>query len=496
MNLKISAFALACLFGLSLAETDPRLEQGARFEAQGSYEMALGEYRAMIAENKENSAAYFAAAQLRMKMKDFNGALANYRLAYKYTPSMSAAYEGAAKVYEALGQKDKADAERAKDPKNQATPAEQPAPKAAEAAPAAQPAAPVAEAKPAPAAQPKTAEPAAVAQAPVAQPATQPATPAPAPKATETAPATQAAAPAAQPAAPAAQPVAPAAKPAAAPVAETKPAAAPVEDDPFERGKALLAEGKYSDAANAWRDVLKKKPNYDGAYFYAGITRLEMGELDRAEINLKKGLTYKEEGVDANYYLSVVYQKKNKPDLEQKFLTAYLNSAAPNGKFRAKAEERLTAMKAAKAESDKAAAEAKAKSDSIAAASGAVAPAAPAAAAPAPVASAPVQDENVNTDETSIASANLLFRSGSHEAALQMYKALLETEQTQEERYFTMLQLGNVYRELRDFHSAVTRYREIVQQFPDSDWAAEAERALEDAVWLEKHAKDLPLKKR
>ena len=77
-----------------------------------------------------------------------------------------------------------------------------------------------------------------------------------------------------------------------------------------------------------------------------------------------------------------------------------------------------------------------------------------------------------------------------------MYKALLETEQDPEERYFTMLQVGNIYRELRDFHSAVVRYREVVQQFPDSDWATEAERALEDAVWLEKHASELPRRTR
>ena len=90
----------------------------------------------------------------------------------------------------------------------------------------------------------------------------------------------------------------------------------------------------------------------------------------------------------------------------------------------------------------------------------------------------------------------MLFKAGSFEAALQMYKALLDTEISPDERYFAMLQMGNIYREMRDFHSAVTRYREVVQQFPDSDWATEAERALEDAVWLEKHASELPRRAR
>ena len=89
-----------------------------------------------------------------------------------------------------------------------------------------------------------------------------------------------------------------------------------------------------------------------------------------------------------------------------------------------------------------------------------------------------------------------MYADGYNEAALQMYKALLENEITPDERYFAMLQMGNIYREMRDFHSAVTRYRDVVREFPDSDWATEAERALEDAVWLEKHASELPRNKR
>ena len=105
--------------------------------------------------------------------------------------------------------------------------------------------------------------------------------------------------------------------------------------------------------------------------------------------------------------------------------------------------------------------------------------------------SAPVSDGG-----PTIEVANMLFKAGNLEPALQMYKELLDLELEPEERYFAMLQMGNIYRELRDFHSAVTRYRTVVQQYPESDWATEAERALEDAVWLEKHASELPRKVR
>ncbi|PWJ64453.1 MULTISPECIES: tetratricopeptide repeat protein [unclassified Fibrobacter] len=469
MNKKFCLFAVACLFAASQAMAeDPRIAQGRVFESQGNFEMALGEYRAMLAEDSRNSEAYLAAANVRVKMKDYSGALANYRLAYKFNPKMSAAYEGAAKVYELLGDKKRAEAERAKDPKNKPaeeevvaaveTPAAEPAPKAVEAPKPVETVAetPKAAEAPKPAETPKVAE------------------PAPAPKAVETP------------------------KVAEAPKAEPAKTVDALPTDPFEKGKALFAAGKYNEAAPMWREVLKKTPGHAGAYFYAGLTRFELGEYDKAEFNLKKGLEYKEEGNDANYYLACVYQKSNKTELEKRFLNNYLKKAAPNAKFRRKAESRLAEMEMAKAEAAKAAEEKKlaeaataAEPQKTTAEPEAVKPVknAPAAAAAAPVA-ATVTDAEGN--ELSIAAAVAKFREGNLSEALQSYKTLLETQQNPEERYFTLLQMGNIYREMRDFHSAVTRYREVVQQFPDSDWATEAERALEDAVWLEKHASELP----
>jgi len=474
MNKKFSLLAFALLMGATqaFADVDPRMEQGARFEAQGNYEMALGEYRAILAEQPKNADAYFAAAEVRMKMKDYSGALANYRLAYKFEPKMSAAYEGAAKVYEALGQKGKAEAERAKDPKNNPVAEESVAAAPAEAVEAAAPAAPAAPAvKEEPKVEPK-AEPASVAKAePVKEEKK-------AEVAKESAPVAKAETKAE-----------PAVKD------EAKEASKTESKDPFERGKALLAEGNYKEAALAWREVLKKTPGHAGAYFYAGITRFEMGDMEKAEFNLKKGLEYKEEGNDANYYLARVYEKMGKRDQEKKFLAAYLKKAGPGGKYRSAIEDRLNAIKAdeaAKAEEKESAKVAESAAPAEAAKPAEVA----AVETAAPAGEDPAEVVDALVGEPSIANANMLFKAGSFEPALQMYKTLLEVEQTPDERYFTMLQMGNIYREMRDFHSAVTRYREVVQQFPDSDWATEAERALEDAVWLEKHAKDLPSRKR
>lgn len=468
MNIRYSLIALALLVGASFA-TDPRFEQGARFLAQGEYEKALGEYRAVLAEQPQNSDAYFAAAEVYIKMPkpDYSRALANYRLAYKFTPTMSAAYEGAAKVYEKLGQKAKAEAELAKDPKNRP-----PEPVATEsvAEQAAAPAAPAATApeQPAPATTAQTSEqtPAPVQEAaPQAAPAAeQPAQAAPA----QAAPATQAAAPeAAQ--------VASAEPAASAPAAEASVAN---PDDPFEKGKMFLAQGKYEDAAKMWREVLKKTPGHVGAYYYAGVTRLKMGEYDKAEFNLNKGKEYKDGAADVHYYMSLIYKAQNKTDLEKKSLAAYIKKAGPNGEFRKAVEARLAEMKNAPADST-------APVGQEVAAAPETAPAATAQ----KIAPAPAK-------AYSIARANDLFKSGSFEEALQVYKVMLETELSPEDRYFALLQMGNIYRELRDFHSAASRYREVVQQYPDSDWATEAERALEDAVWLENHKSELPRRKR
>ena len=440
MNKKLPFIALAFLLGMSQSwAVDPRIEQGARFEAKGQYDKALGEYRAMLAENKKNTEAYMAAGNVRMKMKDYKGAVANYRLAYQYDPSLTAAYEGAAKAFEAMGQQAKADAERAKMKGGKTSTA---------------------------ASKTETAktEPAKTETKPAATPAKTAQTTAPAKTETKT-----------QPAAPVAQ-----------------KATVDVSEDPFEKGKALLAAGRYAEAAPLWRTVLSKRPGDAGAYFYAGLTRYEMGEYDKAEFNLKKGLSYKERGNDTNYYLAKINQKSKRTDQEKKYLAAYLKKAAPDAKFRKAAEDRLAEINAVAnaAAEEKAAKEAEAKALKDAKKTGND------KAKSEEVVTKPQNDVVAPTAANSIANANALYADGYYEAALQMYKALLETDVTSDERYFAMLQMGNVYRELRDFHSAVNRYRDVVRGYPDSDWAAEAERALEDAVWLEKHASELPRVKR
>lgn len=277
---------------------------------------------------------------------------------------------------------------------------------------------------------------------------------------------------------------------------------ASASDDPFEKGVELFKAGKYEEAAPLWREALTKKPGDPGAYFYAGLTRFELGEYDKAEYNLKRGLTYKVRGNEANYYLALVYEKMDRKDSEKRYLQAYLKKASPSSPLRASAEKLLAELngeKASEATEEKVAsapkeepkkeevkkeeplkATAPEKEESVAAKK----------------AGTNVDAADMDSDKPSLEVANMLLKAHNYEPALKMYKELLDTDLPPEQRYFAMLQMGNIYRELRDYHSAVSRYRVIVQEFPDSDWATEAERAQLEAIWQEKHADDFPRKKR
>lgn len=453
---KFSAFAsfvsLVAIVGVSSAfATDPRIEQGARFEAKGEYDKALGEYRSILADDPRNSEAYFLAAEARMKMKDFSGALANYRLAYRYSPTMSEAYEGAAKVYEALGQRSKAEAERAKDPKNKpAVEESQNVAESVESAP--EKSAPVEEPSPAEKQEEKVAKfkNSVAVDSDNQESASE--------KRSRTSDNDEARVQKSD---------------------ASESVATSDDEDPFEVGKRLFNAGQYEEAAPYWKEVLSKRPGDAGAYFYAGLTRYELGEYDKAEYNLKKGLTYRVRGVDANYFLSLIYQKTERQNLEKRYLQAYLKKASQTAIFRKPAEARLAELNA---------------------------PAGEAVAAPAQestekeVAVNPIKGNASKVtkpaDGPTVATANALLKAGNPEAALKVYKELLEKDLNPEERYFAMLQMGNIYRSMRDYHSAVNRYREIVQMFPDSDWATEAERAQMEAIWQEKHAQEFPREKK
>ena len=411
---------------------------------------------------------------------------------------MSEAYEGLAKLYESMGQKAKAEEERAKDPKNK--PAEPVAEQIAEVPPeAAQAPTPKTETEIESASAAALQDAPAVATGAEPTPVT-PVIPSETPKTAESTESAGTAQP--TPVDKQAEPVkkvetasAEPSQKASEPVVSSSSSEAPAKEevavtDPFEKGKMLFDEGKFKEAAPLWREVLKKNPGHAGAYFYAGLTRYELGEMEKAEYNLKKGLEYKERGVDAHYYLSLVYRKMGKTDQERKSLAAFLKKSSPEASLRGVAEARFAEMNATKPDSLQAenakTAEVVPAAVSTEASAVSTANSATAAKAGTPATSGPKVTSGI------IAQAIEFFRARDYESALLAYKQALDSGISEEERGFVTLQMGNVYREMRDFHSAVVRYREVVDRYPETRWAAEAERAHADAVWLENHGKALP----
>ena len=394
---------LLCSASIVFAAEDPRFEQGARFEALGKYENALGEYRSILASDPHNADAFYAAGSVRLKMKDYKGAIANFQLAYKYAPKMTAAYEGAASAYEKLGDKKSAAAERAKI--------------------GGKPEASKAEVK------------------------------------------------------------------AEAPKAEMSAAKS---DSKFSYSSAAFLKAKqafnakeYKTACSAAREVLLQEPGNPGAYYFAGAGRYELGEMDKAEYNLKRAFDYPELGYNAHYYLSLIYRKQGKKKEELAELEAYVR-LSKNETAIASAKNRIAELSGAEPKAPEAKpAEVKPVEVKTVEEKPVETVESKPVEAPKPV----VQKKQTNP---TMDLANDAYRQGDYASALAQYQALQKKSRDENTKAYLLFQIGNVYRSRRDFRSAVAKYREAVEYYPNSEWANEAQRAWEDAVWQEKNANALP----
>ena len=234
-----------------------RLKQAQEYVNQGKYKEALDEYKAVLSADKSNAEAYLGAGDARYKMKDYKPALDNFQLALKYNPKLTKAIEGEAQAYEALNQKDNAVASwRALAEKG-------------------------------------TTEQKTKAQSRIGVLLGT--------NATDAASVASAA------------PVATAQEPK---VAATTPAPAATGgkytyDSPeFKAGLAAYEKNNCGESVKYWREVLKKEPNNPGAYYYAGVCRFKMNELDNAIINFNKSFDYPDKGFNSNYYLGRIYEQK------------------------------------------------------------------------------------------------------------------------------------------------------------------------------------------
>jgi tetratricopeptide (TPR) repeat protein len=281
---------LATGFAFAQNSQSVRLKQAQEYANQGKYKEALDEYKAVLSADKSNAEAYLGAGDVRFKLKEYKLALDNFQLAQKYNPKLTSAIEGSAEAYEALSQKDKALA-------NWRILAES-----------------------------GTQEQKAKAQSRIgtllgtnAAENSKPQTPSPQPNSQTTQ------------------------TPQASGTASSQKF---TYDSPeFKAGLAAYEKKQWTESAKYWRDVLKKEPGNPGAYYYAGVCRFNMGELDNAIINFNKSFDFPEKGYNANYYLGRVYEQKGDKAKAISYYTKYMQlTTSAEGK--ADAKNRIASLNA------------------------------------------------------------------------------------------------------------------------------------------------------
>jgi tetratricopeptide (TPR) repeat protein len=276
----IAAFAGSFVFAQNSQSV--RLKQAQEFANQGKHKEALDEYRAVLSTDKNNAEAYLGAGNVRLKMKDYKIALDNFQLAQKYNPKLTKAIEGEAEAYEALSQKENALARWRV---------------LAETGSAEQ----------------KTKALSKIgillgtnvdAQVPQA---TQP----------------------------------PPANP--APPAVASKSKYTYDSPEFKAGLAAFEKKNWAESSKYWGEVLKKEPGNPGAYYYAGVCRFNMGELDKAVINFNKSFDFPEKGYNANYYLGRIYEQKGDKAKAISYYNKYLQST-PSADGKAEVKGRIAAL--------------------------------------------------------------------------------------------------------------------------------------------------------
>jgi len=287
-------FVLAATFAFAQNSQAVRLKQAQEYANQEKYKEALDEYKAVLSADKSNAEAYLGAGEVRYKMKDYKPALDNFQLALKYNPKLTKAIEGEAQAYEALNQKDNAVASwRALAEKG-------------------------------------TAEQKTKAQSRIGVLL-----------GTNAANATPAV------------PAAPAQEPKTAPAPAATGGKYTYDSPEFKAGLAAYEKKNWGESVKYWREVLKKEPNNPGAYYYAGICRFSMNDLDNAVINFNKSFDYPDKGFNANYYLGRIYEQKGDNAKAISYYNKYLQlTTSAEGKTEAKGRiARLNAAPAASSSS-------------------------------------------------------------------------------------------------------------------------------------------------
>jgi tetratricopeptide (TPR) repeat protein len=81
-------------------------------------------------------------------------------------------------------------------------------------------------------------------------------------------------------------------------------------------GIAYLDQLQYADAIEAFREVVKLRPDYADGHINLGLTYIEWEKYGDARVNLEKGLALSQDPSRALYYLAIVERREGHSEAE------------------------------------------------------------------------------------------------------------------------------------------------------------------------------------
>lgn len=104
---------------------------------------------------------------------------------------------------------------------------------------------------------------------------------------------------------------------------------------------------------------------------------------------------------------------------------------------------------------------------------------------------APVPEAKALCVEAQVRTADMSFRQKDWKGAMERYQAFVKAHGDAPDLPWAWYQIGNVHKAQARYDLALNAYQRVIDNFPDSYWAAQAKWQREDAIWQKEYAEVL-----
>jgi tetratricopeptide (TPR) repeat protein len=230
----------------------------------------------------------------------------------------------------------------------------------------------------------------------------------------------------------------------------------------FNQGLAALEAKDYNKSLDYFKKVLAAQPGNPGAYYYAGLCRYRLKDPERALVNFRLATGYPKHGFMAHYYSGKILQGQNKgaeakgefqkflklsPDSPEKTeITQFLNSTP---KDTAKTVEATPPQKEDK----------QIVVDTL------------------------VTSQNT-TPSATLSSADRTFKEKNYLKAIEFYTQALSENLHHQDQAWCTFQIANAFGAREQLDQAIIWYQKVESQFPETWWARQAVKRMENQEWF------------